>query len=152
MKYSEQKEHKPQYYGCYLNGNHEDSRNNIKQYIQYLSNHQFMDDKNETMKWPVSIAPYKCAIIPSTTKKDNKNIIKANNISKLLNEQNIDTIIDDTDENFSSKMKKFNLLGIPIQITIGKKTEGDLIEFREIGKDSQNLKINQIIEIINRKK
>ena len=49
-------------------------------------------------------------------------------------------------------MKKFNLLGIPFQITIGKKTEGDLIEFREIGKDSQNLKINQIIEIINRKK
>tara|TARA_B100000287_G_scaffold346435_1_gene334046 strand:+ start:247 stop:1572 length:1326 start_codon:yes stop_codon:yes gene_type:complete len=110
------------------------------------------DDKNETMKWPVSIAPYKCAIIPSTTKKDNKNIIKANNISKLLNEQNIDTIIDDTDENFSSKMKKFNLIGIPFQILIGNKTEGDTLEFREVGKDSQNLKINQIIEFIKSKK
>ena len=110
------------------------------------------DDKNETMKWPVSIAPYKCAIIPSTTKKDNKNIIKANNISKLLNEQNIDTIIDDTDENFSSKMKKFNLIGIPFQILIGNKTEGDTLEFREVGKDSQNLKINQINKFIKSKK
>ena len=110
------------------------------------------DDKNEIMKWPISVAPYHCAILPILNKNDNSNLIKANNIYKLLKDKNIDTIIDDTDENFSSKMKKFNLLGIPFQITIGKKTEGDLIEFREIGKDSQNLKINQIIEIINRKK
>ena len=110
------------------------------------------DDKTEIMKWPISVAPYHCSILPILSKNDNSNLIKANNIYKLLKDKNIDTIIDDTDENFSSKMKKFNLLGIPFQITIGKKTEGDLIEFREIGKDSQNLKINQIIEIINRKK
>jgi prolyl-tRNA synthetase len=110
------------------------------------------DDKNEIMKWPMSVAPYHCAILPILNKNDNSNLIKANNIYKLLKGKNIDTIIDDTDENFSSKMKKFNLLGIPFQITIGKKNEGELIEFREIGKDSQNLKINQIIEIINRKK
>ena len=110
------------------------------------------DDKNEIMKWPISVAPYHCAILPILNKNDDSNLTKANNLSKLLHDKNIDTIIDDTDENFSSKMKKFNLLGIPFQITIGKKTEGDLIEFREVGKDSQNLKINQIIEIINRKK
>ena len=110
------------------------------------------DDKNEIMKWPMSVAPYHCAILPILNKNDNGNLIKANNIYKLLKGKSIDTIIDDTDENFSSKMKKFNLLGIPFQITIGKKTEGDLVEFREIGKDSQNLKINQVIEIINRKK
>ena len=110
------------------------------------------DDKNEIMNWPISVAPYHCAILPILNKNDNSNLIKANNIYKLLKGKNIDTIIDDTDENFSSKMKKFNLLGIPFQIMIGKKNEGDLIEFREIGKDSQNLKINQIIEIINRKK
>ena len=110
------------------------------------------DDENEIMKWPISVAPYHCAILPILNKNDNSNLIKANNIYKLLKGKNIDTIIDDTDENFSSKMKKFNLLGIPFQITIGKKNEGELIEFREIGKDSRNLKINQIIEIINRKK
>ena len=79
------------------------------------------DDKNEIMKWPLSVAPYECAIIPSINKNDKDNLIKANNISKLLNEKNIDTIIDDTDENFSAKMKKFNLIGIPFQILIGKK-------------------------------
>ena len=110
------------------------------------------DDKNEIMKWPISVAPYECVIIPAITKNDDSNLVKANQVSNLLNDKNIDIIIDDTDENFSAKMKKFNLIGIPFQILIGKNTEGDLLEFREIGKESQKLKINQIIEIINSKK
>ena len=110
------------------------------------------DDKNEIMKWPISVAPYECAIIPSINKNDDINLTKANKISNLLHDKNIETIIDDTDENFSAKMKKFNLIGIPFQILIGKNTEGDLFEFREIGNESQNLKIDQIIEIINSKK
>ncbi len=40
------------------------------------------------------------------------------------------------DENFSSKIKKFNLIGIPFQIMIGKKSEDDLFEFKEIGKET----------------
>ena len=110
------------------------------------------DDKNEIMKWPISVAPYECVIIPAITKNDDSNLVKANKVSNLLNDKNIDIIIDDTDENFSAKMKKFNLIGVPFQILIGKNTEGDLLEFREIGKESQKLKINQIIEIINSKK
>tara|TARA_Y100000817_G_scaffold232328_1_gene184723 strand:+ start:486 stop:1811 length:1326 start_codon:yes stop_codon:yes gene_type:complete len=110
------------------------------------------DDKNEIMKWPISVAPYECVIIPAITKNDDSNLVKANKVSNLLNDKNIDIIIDDTDENFSAKMKKFNLIGIPFQILIGKNTEGDLLEFREIGKESKKLKINQIIEIINSKK
>ena len=110
------------------------------------------DDKNEIMKWPISVAPYECVIIPAITKNDDSNLVKANQVSNLLNDKNIDIIIDDTDENFSAKMKKFNLIGIPFQILIGKNTEGDLLEFREIGKESKKLKINQIIEIINSKK
>ena len=35
---------------------------------------------------------------------------------------------------------------------IGNKSEGDLFEFREVGKNSQNLQIDKIAEIINNKK
>ena len=59
-------------------------------------------------------------------------------------------IIDDTEENFSSKLKKFNLIGIPYQILIGKKSEGDLLEFKEIGKESQNLSVKQIIDLVTK--
>ena len=110
------------------------------------------DDKNEIMKWPLSVTPYDCAIIPMINKNDYTNLEKANNIYKYFKNNNIDTIIDDTDENFSSKMKKFNLIGIPFKIMIGKKTEGDTFEFSEVGKESQNLKIEKIAEIINSKK
>ena len=110
------------------------------------------DDKNEIMKWPLSVAPYHCAILPLISKNDNSNLEKANNIFKYLKNKNIETIIDDTDENFSAKMKKFNLIGIPYQIMIGKKSEGDLIEFKETGKNSENFKIDKIAEIINSRK
>ena len=111
------------------------------------------DDKNEIMNWPIAVSPYDCAIIPLINKKDSSNLEKAYNIFKYLSERKLETIIDDTDENFSSKIKKFNLIGIPFQIMIGKKTEGDLFEFKEIGKDSKNLSIENIAKIIiNRKK
>ena len=61
------------------------------------------DDKEEIMKWPLSVAPYEVAIIPLISKNDNSNLEKANNIYKYLNNKNIDLIIDDTDEIFLQK-------------------------------------------------
>ena len=110
------------------------------------------DEKNEIMNWPISVSPYECAIIPLINKNDNSNLEKAQNIYKYLSEKKIDTLIDDTDENFSSKIKKFNLIGIPFQIMIGKKSEGDLFEFNEIGKETKNLSIKDIVKIIINKK
>ena len=110
------------------------------------------DDKKEIMKWPISVSPYECAILPLINKNDKSNLEKANNISKILEKNNIDFIIDDTDENFSSKIKKFNLIGIPFQIMIGNKNEGNTFEFKEIGKDSISLEIKKIIEIIKTSK
>ena len=110
------------------------------------------DAKNEVMNWPISVSPYECAVIPLVNKNDNSKLEKAHNVYKFLSEKNIDTIIDDTDENFSSKIKKFNLIGIPFQIMIGKKSEGDLFEFKEIGKETKNLSIEDIVKIIINKK
>jgi len=110
------------------------------------------DDKEEIMKWPLSVAPYEVAIIPLISKNDNSNLEKANNIYKHLINKDIDSIVDDTDENFSSKMKKFNLIGIPYQILLGKKSEGNFLEFKELGKDPQNLSIEQITKFLTEQK
>ena len=110
------------------------------------------DEKNEVMKWPISIAPYDISIIPMINKNDNSSLDKANNIYFELQKNKIDGIIDDTDENLSSKIKKMNLIGAPYQIIIGKKTEGDLLEFKEVGQESQKLKLNQIIKLITEQK
>ena len=110
------------------------------------------NDKDEIMKWPLAVSPYDIAIIPLVTKNENSNLEKANSIYKFLKEKKIDAILDDTEENFSSKLKKFNLIGIPYQIIIGKKSEGDLLEFKEIGKDSQHLSLSQITDLIIKQK
>tara|TARA_B100001250_G_scaffold21399_1_gene18162 strand:- start:319 stop:1644 length:1326 start_codon:yes stop_codon:yes gene_type:complete len=109
-------------------------------------------DKEEIMKWPLSVSPFDCAVIPLVNKNDDTNLLKAIKIYEYMKSKNIDVIIDDTEENFSSKIKKFNLLGVPYQIMIGKKSENDLIEFKEIGSDSKYLKIDKIIELISNKK
>ena len=110
------------------------------------------DEKNEVMKWPISVAPYDISIIPMINKNDFSALEKANRINDELQNNNIETIIDDTDENFSSKIKKMNLIGAPYQIIIGKQTEGDLIEFKEVGNDTQKIKLSEIIKIIKEQK
>jgi len=110
------------------------------------------DDKNEIMKWPLSVAPYDLALIPMYNKNDNSALEKANNIYLELKKNNIDVLIDDSDENFSSKIKKMNLIGCPFQIIIGKKSDRDFFEFREINKNTENLSLNNIIEIITKQK
>ena len=108
------------------------------------------DDKNEIMKWPISVSPYDCAIIPKINKNDTLNLEKSNKIFNYLKKNNIDAIIDDTEENISAKIKKFNLIGIPYQLIIGSKGEGDFFEFKEIGKETQKLKIEEIAKQINK--
>jgi prolyl-tRNA synthetase len=110
------------------------------------------DDKNEVMKWPISVAPYDVSIIPMINKNDNTALEKANNINDELIKNNIEAIIDDTDENFSSKIKKMNLIGAPFQIIIGKQTQGDLVEFKETGQESKKLKLEEAIKIIKEEK
>ena len=110
------------------------------------------DEKNEVMKWPISIAPYHVAIIPMINKNDNSQLDKANNILLELEKNNIEAIIDDTDENISSKIKKMNLIGAPFQIIIGKQVEGNKLEFKEVDGASQKIELKDIIKIIIKQK
>ena len=85
-------------------------------------------------------------------KNDNSNLEKATNILNILKKHNLDVLIDDTDENISSKIKKFNLLGIPFQIIIGKNFNEKKIEFKEVFKDTLFISLDEIIKTIKNKK
>ena len=110
------------------------------------------DEKNEIMKWPISVAPYDIAVIPMINKNDSSTLDKANKINLELKKNKIDSIIEDTDENFSSKIKKMNLIGAPYQIIIGKESDSKLIEFKEVNKETQKISLTEIIKIINNQK
>ena len=110
------------------------------------------DEKNEIMKWPISVAPYHVAIIPMINKNDNSQLDKANNIFSELQKNNIDAMIEDTDENISSKIKKMNLIGVPFQIIIGKQSEGNKLEFKDVEGETQMIELKDVIKIINKQK
>ena len=102
------------------------------------------NDKDGIMKWPMSVTPYDCAIIPMINKNDKSNLEKSIKVHEFLKSKNIETIIDDTDENISAKIKKFNLIGIPYQLIIGSKSDGNLYEFKEVDGETQKLKVEDI--------
>ena len=98
------------------------------------------------MKWPRSITPFDAVIIPSINKNNSESIDLAFKIYKELKDSKIDVLLDDTDENLSSKFKKHDLIGIPFQIIIGSKIEENKFEFKEVGKQATLLNLKAIIE------
>ena len=101
---------------------------------------------NEKMKWPISVSPFDVVIIPSINKNDNSNLKKATKLYVELKKNNIDVLLDDIDENLANKFKKHDLLGIPLQIIIGSKSQDDEFEFKEIDGKSKMLNSNNIIK------
>ena len=98
----------------------------------------------DVMKWPKSISPFDVVIIPSISKNNKENLIKAEKIYKELKNQNIDVLLDDVEENMSNKFKKHDLIGIPYQIIIGSKSDQNNFEFKELNSKSEILSFNKI--------
>ena len=82
--------------------------------------------------------------------KNNNNLKKASQIYEKLKDQNIEAIIDDTEDSISAKIKKFNLIGIPYQIVLGNKSDNNSLEFIEINKQTQQLDLDKIVTIIKK--
>jgi prolyl-tRNA synthetase len=99
---------------------------------------------NDVMKWPKSISPFDVVIIPSISKNNKENLLKAVKIYEALKKQNIDVLLDDVDENMSNKFKKHDLIGVPYQIIIGSKSEENKFEFKELNSKSEILSLDQI--------
>ena len=106
--------------------------------------------KNNIMKWPKSISPFEVVIIPNFNKSNQGNLEKAVKIYNELKNQNVDVLLDDVDDNMSNKFKKHDLIGVPYQIIIGSKSQGDNFEFKELNLKSEILSLNDIkSKIIN---
>ncbi len=98
----------------------------------------------DVMKWPKSISPFDVVIIPSISKNSRENLDKGEKIYKELKKQNIDVLLDDVDESMSNKFKKHDLIGVPYQIIIGSKSEGNDFEFKELKSKSEILSLDKI--------
>jgi len=108
---------------------------------------------NNVMKWPIAVSPFDVVIIPSLKKNDDTNFLKARKIYEYLIKNDIDVLLDDTEENLSAKFKKFDLIGIPYQIILGSKSVNDKFEFKEVNDKTESLSLLDIKnKLINNKK
>ncbi|MCD4831242.1 MAG: proline--tRNA ligase [Anaerohalosphaeraceae bacterium] len=70
--------------------------------------------------WPINIAPFEVIITPAG---NDENIINASEtIYKQLTDMGIEVLLDDRDIRGGVKFKDADLIGIPLRITIGKKS------------------------------
>ena len=99
---------------------------------------------NNIMKWPASVSPFDVVVIPSLQKNDEKNYEKAKKVYDFLLKNNVDVLLDDTEEHLSAKFKKFDLIGIPYQIILGSKSTEDKFEFKELNEKTETLSLEEI--------
>ena len=101
------------------------------------------DDKG--IIWPMSIAPYKVAIVLIDPKNDEQSKV-ANDLYNTLNSMGIDTILDDRNERPGVKFNDMDLIGIPVRITVGKKVNEGKVELKErMEAESTDINVDNII-------
>lgn len=84
----------------------------------------------EGIIWPREISPYK-VIVLALDVSDKKIMKKAQDIYRELNQYGIETLFDDRDERAGVKFKDADLLGISLQIIIGKEClKKDVVELK----------------------
>ena len=100
--------------------------------------------------WPMSVAPYHVIVIP-VNQSDAAQVNAAEKIYEQLLAEGIEAIIDDRDERPGVKFKDADLIGIPIRITVGRKAENGIVEFKlRKSVDIKEMEIHAVVEEVKR--
>ena len=98
--------------------------------------------------FPIAVAPFKVAIALMNP-KDEVASLTANKLYDELNNLGIDTLLDDRDERAGVKFNDLDLIGIPIRITVGKKINEGLVEFKlRCESESLDIKLDEIANYV----
>ena len=98
--------------------------------------------------FPIAVAPFKVAIALMNP-KDEVASLTANKLYDELNNLGIDTLLDDRDERAGVKFNDLDLIGIPIRITVGKKINEGLVEFKlRCESESLDIKLDEIVNYV----
>ncbi|MFH1710289.1 MAG: His/Gly/Thr/Pro-type tRNA ligase C-terminal domain-containing protein, partial [bacterium] len=73
------------------------------------------------IKWPLSISPYKVALVPVNIKEKEQSEV-AEKLYDDLKAAGVEVILDDRDASVGVKLKDIDLIGFPIKVIIGPKS------------------------------
>ncbi len=117
---------------------------------------ELYNDENGII-WPIAIAPFEVIVTP--VNQDDPDVVRASEeIYGKLMEAGIEVLLDDRDLRGGIKFKDADLIGIPIRITVGKKSvvEGNVEVKLRAEPQSEKVTIGEaarkVIEIVNRLK
>ena len=77
--------------------------------------------------WPINIAPYEVAIIIAYT-PDAAQMSEGMKLYRALQAQGVDVLLDDREERVGVKFKDMELIGIPVQVVVGKGLANGTVE------------------------
>ncbi|MBZ0153805.1 MAG: proline--tRNA ligase [Planctomycetes bacterium] len=87
---------------------------------------QHFDDKG--MVWPVSIAPFECVVAMLDPKRDEQQAL-AQQLYEQLQKAGVDVCLDDRPMSPGAKFKDLELIGVPVQVFVGRKAGEGQVEF-----------------------
>ncbi len=112
----------------------------------------YHDDKG--IKWPLSVAPFKIGIINLMPEDDNCSKT-SDTIYNKIKDKNIEVIFDDRNCGIGKKLSDNELIGIPIQIIIGKRDlANNVVEIKNRLTNSSNKisldsALDEVLNLIN---
>ncbi len=103
--------------------------------------------------WPISIAPFE-VLVTCVNQDDEKVAQVAENIYKQLLDTGVDVLLDDRPLRGGVKFKDADLIGIPVRVTVGRKSVADGNVEIKLRSESQSQKVavekatSNVIEIV----
>jgi len=84
------------------------------------------------MIWPIPIAPFHVLVLVMNTRDETQTRL-AEEVYARLQEQSVEVLLDDRDERAGAKFKDADLIGIPIQVVVGRLAGEGKVEVRRRG-------------------
>jgi prolyl-tRNA synthetase len=113
---------------------------------------ELCNDK-DGITWPISIAPWEVMIVPAGATDD---IIEAaEKIYEELKANGVEVLLDDRDVRGGVKFKDADLIGVPVRVTVGKKSLAEGKAEIKLRRDSESTKADigvcaeEVLEIVN---
>lgn len=102
--------------------------------------------------WPVQVAPFEIALVVINPKDEVQKRI-ADQLYQTIESMGFEVIYDDRKERPGVKFKDMELIGIPVQVTVGKKAGEGMIEIKKRGGEKEEITIDllneKVIEYLN---
>lgn len=110
---------------------------------------QYHDDNG--ICWPVNVAPYHAVVIAVNYKDETQKKV-ADSIYETLRQNKVEVVLDDRDAKPGFKFKDWDLIGIPMIITVGRRANEGIVEFKFRQENvKQEKEVNEVIDIVTEK-